>query len=421
MNWITPIIDRTQSDVDYLKTLASRIRLFGWDNISEVEQYNWLFGDLVKLRDAYAYKILTSDGEELQVSDRGVIGAFNVWDVQRIVNNVNYTRDYLINDLNLQLSLQPLTLQYSIGGIPTKEDIDMVRDYVLALMNETIYYSELVQPNYTGVINYTELNSFENMILNFKETLEKLDSPNRSIRTLKLLDNYFTSNYSIKKGYLTSLPATAGTTVLNDVNAKLSYISGNPVGSKYDLSNSILIGFPVIIHSKTPTGEVYEYNIIDSYVVDFYPTATLRYPLQFDHVEKINIYHTNVKYDVINDTWYGFDLETTSGTFTPKFYGFNLSWIVPDFNFTNLDSVYINTNETHVVSDLRLLTNNGTFEYDNVTSLTVNQLINSTEYKVDRLQMPVNVDNEFGALYMVEVPPSGDVTNIFNNIITEYT
>ena len=165
MNWITPIIDRTQSDVDYLKTLASRIRLFGWENISETEQYNWLFGTLGNLL-ASGDRLLTSDGEVLRISNGDIKGAFNSWDWFRIVSNIYFLDDLLLNDYSFVTGIdRGKDLFLPVTYLLTRADYQFIINAVTSLFDgfegtpPTYVMRDIVNPN------FSDINAIENNLL----------------------------------------------------------------------------------------------------------------------------------------------------------------------------------------------------------------------------------------------------------------
>ena len=166
MNWITPIIDRTQSDVDYLKTLSSRIRLFGWDSISEAEKNQWLFGTLGNLL-ASDDRLLTSDGDVLRISNGDIKGAFNAWDWFRIVSNIYLLDALLLNDYSFDTGIdRAKSLFLPITYLLTRDDYQFIINAITELFTgfesttPTHEMRDIVNPNFSD-INAIEKNLLE--------------------------------------------------------------------------------------------------------------------------------------------------------------------------------------------------------------------------------------------------------------------
>lgn len=95
---ITPITNRSLSDISYIKEIARRIKSVGWDNATETDKLWWLYGSsTVYSLIASTEPLITSDGFELSSHSevQSVNGAWNIIDHARVANNINFLRDTL--------------------------------------------------------------------------------------------------------------------------------------------------------------------------------------------------------------------------------------------------------------------------------------------------------------------------------------
>jgi len=132
LEWITPIYDRTQQDVDFAKT-----------KIAE-----WKSG---KSNDVYDLK-----------------GCLNVSDINRIENNIKY----LSNKLNeLGYSNNTYTKVWSRTGLPNQQDIDRIINNVKELI--TAFCQQQSAPNIPDrLVDYNDINAIEKNLSLIKELID---------------------------------------------------------------------------------------------------------------------------------------------------------------------------------------------------------------------------------------------------------
>lgn len=99
MSWITPIYNRTESDVAYAKLLIDKIKNTGYDSLSVTEKSDW---------------------------DSGLKGCRNASDLNRIENNC----EYLGNELDLELDVKT---DWDYDVTPLEQDIQRICDNVSAI------------------------------------------------------------------------------------------------------------------------------------------------------------------------------------------------------------------------------------------------------------------------------------------------
>jgi len=150
MAWITPITDRTQIDVDYIKALRTSINNLGWDNVSIEDKDIWLNGNLK--------------------------GAWNYTDGNRVIENTIYLRDTL-NSYGYTVSFadQPLLTMDSLPYIVSV--IQVMIANIIAVRD--VFY---VNPDYPLILGsqtdttYVEANNIEiNLLMTYELILEMID------------------------------------------------------------------------------------------------------------------------------------------------------------------------------------------------------------------------------------------------------
>jgi hypothetical protein len=178
--WTTPITDRTQADVDYIKSLRTSINNLGWDNTSAETKHLWLFGNGFD-------DILTSDGEILVSSDALTLtvvpiislpikGAWNYTDGNRVIENTIYLRDTLNSyGYNVSFADQPLLTMESLPYIVSV--IQVMIANIIAVRD--VFY---VNPDYPLILGsqsdttYVEANNIEiNLLMTYELILEMID------------------------------------------------------------------------------------------------------------------------------------------------------------------------------------------------------------------------------------------------------
>jgi hypothetical protein len=178
--WTTPITDRTQSDVDYIKSLRTSINNLGWDGTSAETKSLWLFGSGLDY-------ILTIDDENLVSSDSLIFtalpistaqikGAWNYTDGNRVINNTIWLRDTLnSHGYTVSFADQPLLTMESLPYIVSV--IQVMIANIIAVRD--VFY---VNPDYPLILGsqsdttYVEANNIEiNLLMTYELVLKMID------------------------------------------------------------------------------------------------------------------------------------------------------------------------------------------------------------------------------------------------------
>jgi len=159
------ITDRTQLDIDYLKSLILR----GWDDLTTDEKnyYLGLFTEevLITFDDDILY---TSDNKQLLVLGGSDIckGAYNYKDFNRVENNIILLRD-LILTIGFHVTITEKGSQWEIEDIPTSSDISRLLTNIENLRNE--FYTLItmpVTPSSMEKMSYEKANDIEQILKN---------------------------------------------------------------------------------------------------------------------------------------------------------------------------------------------------------------------------------------------------------------
>lgn len=147
MAWTTPVIDRTETDVDRILSLNYRIVTNGYDSLSVAEKAEW---------SASTNK-----------------GALNVADLQRIDANIVYLHDLLVTQ-GYPCTIDTSNPTWTTEMIPLLSHIDRIRDNVNALL--TAYYTYAGSPtiDYSVLIDWDDVNDIEHNIFNINLTIEQM-------------------------------------------------------------------------------------------------------------------------------------------------------------------------------------------------------------------------------------------------------
>jgi hypothetical protein len=140
MAWITPITDRTSTDVDALKQLLDQINLLGWDNVDQ------------SVRDAF---LLQNKG------------ALNYSDLNRIEDNVDYVKNALL-DVGLDITIDTSNPNWQIGLYIILEQMDIIRNNINLL--KASWHVEDGTPDivYNNPVNFEDINTLEKNLLSMK-------------------------------------------------------------------------------------------------------------------------------------------------------------------------------------------------------------------------------------------------------------
>ena len=168
--WIEPVIDRTQTDVDYLKSVALKIITTGFDSLTTDEELFWLLGSEEELS-ASDDLLGTVDGLQLIVYTRIIKGAWNITDLNRIEQNCKYLLEELTAlgyDVNVVLKENT----WVEDDFPVLSEIDRIRLNVKLLCDVFLITSDLDFDN--KYIDYENANRIEELMSFVYNTLQNL-------------------------------------------------------------------------------------------------------------------------------------------------------------------------------------------------------------------------------------------------------
>ena len=139
MNWIEPIYDRTQYDVEYAK---SRIKYFKQN------------GGI-------------TDGVELK-------GCLNYTDLNRIENNIVYLSETL-NELYYRNTIDEPNTQWNMNNTPTKAQVDRIIGNIIKILSK--YYTPDGTPDLPETLtHYEEVNNIEECLYLLKVMIDNMKS-----------------------------------------------------------------------------------------------------------------------------------------------------------------------------------------------------------------------------------------------------
>lgn len=168
--WIEPVIDRTQTDVDYLKSVALKIITTGFDSLTIDEKLFWLLGSEEDLS-ASDDLLGTVDGLQLVVYTRIIKGAWNISDLNRIEQNCKYLLEEL-TDLGYDIGVVVKENEWLYDEFPVLSEIDRIRLNVKLLCDVFLITSDLDFGNI--YLNYYNANRIEQLLLFVYNTLQNL-------------------------------------------------------------------------------------------------------------------------------------------------------------------------------------------------------------------------------------------------------
>lgn len=120
MDWIEPVFDRTQRDLDALNTIIVKLKRGGYDSLSPEEKDFWL-SDLVK-------------------------GAFNYTDLNRIENNINYISD-ILNTLGEKNIIVKRIGDWTRSDILYQDDLERIMSNFNIIIEAIKSYTANGKPN----------------------------------------------------------------------------------------------------------------------------------------------------------------------------------------------------------------------------------------------------------------------------------
>jgi len=166
---ITPIYDRTSSDVSYLQSLHDKIISSGFDSLTQYEKAFWLNGEQVNLL-ASDGQLVTSDDFNLTVGNSIIKGSMNITDLNRIESNTNALA-IILDSYGYNITLTVKT-DWQISDLFTLEELNRIRYNVDALQNIFITLSEWIPIEYVNTMDYVKTNALEWNIYQIDRYLE---------------------------------------------------------------------------------------------------------------------------------------------------------------------------------------------------------------------------------------------------------
>jgi len=147
MAWQNPIIDRTLSDVQELLAKLSLVNTLGWGNLSAEQKADWLLDHK---------------------------GAFNSSDNDRLVVNILYLNDLLINGFGIDANIESMEDGMGKDEYYTLAKFDIIRGNITKMVNASYKYATTPNVNFSTTVNFQIMNDLEKILLDLKEILEKI-------------------------------------------------------------------------------------------------------------------------------------------------------------------------------------------------------------------------------------------------------
>lgn len=149
--WITPIYDRTASDVAGLKSLAAEIRSTGWTSVTQAQRDEWL---------------------NLGV---GITkGALNVIDLNRIQGNVEYVHDTIDTDLGIPIPMEAMHSTWGREDIPFISHINAIRNNIIDLLDGSYTNPSSPTIELNDPMDWDDINDIEQNLHDLKEILDAI-------------------------------------------------------------------------------------------------------------------------------------------------------------------------------------------------------------------------------------------------------
>lgn len=173
--WVTPIIDRVNNDVIYIKYLNDKILLYGYSSLTIEEDYFWKYGELLTVYDENGDILETSDSDILILGNGTIKGILNAQDLNRIEGNCYFiknkleTEGYFVN-ITIKATWQETELPY------LTEEINRIRNNVISLVEQYLASGQTPNILINNYLNYTQVNNLEVSLLLIKNTLEYMIS-----------------------------------------------------------------------------------------------------------------------------------------------------------------------------------------------------------------------------------------------------
>lgn len=179
--WIEPVIDRTQTDVDYLKSVALKIITTGFDSLTTDEELFWLLGSEEELS-ASDDLLGTVDGLQLIVYTRIIKGAWNITDLNRIEQNCKYLNEVFL-ERGYTCQFIPRSAEWIESDFPVMSEVDRIKQNVLWIADVLSVTTNITLG--TEYLNYINANNIELGLYTTNVLLELMSSYFRKSGTFK--------------------------------------------------------------------------------------------------------------------------------------------------------------------------------------------------------------------------------------------
>lgn len=146
MAWSTPVYDRTKADVEYIKSIITRIRDLGYSNLTLQERNDWESATLK--------------------------GAWNLADIVRIEDNISYLATTLTS-YGYPISITAYGGTWSRYSVIYLDDLDRIKNNIQAIIDG--FYGNPNSPTLvlgSRDMSYTIANDIEKVIADLKELLD---------------------------------------------------------------------------------------------------------------------------------------------------------------------------------------------------------------------------------------------------------
>ena len=149
LEWIDPIFDRAETDVESVKALIMEIKEVGWNNLDE-DSRNYFLGE--------------------------IRGTFSKTTYERILNNIQYLSQRLIRyGYNPKVYKQPMSYEFS--DIPTIDDIGKTVQNLKSIVD--CFYDITVElPDDVNYLDINKVNAMEQSLYDVDRYLSRTDGNN---------------------------------------------------------------------------------------------------------------------------------------------------------------------------------------------------------------------------------------------------
>lgn len=143
--WIEPVWQRTNSDVDYAVQLSDKISNTGWSSLTSKEQADWA---------------------------AGLIGCLNHWDLNRIEQDTKYLSD-LLNGYGYNQNLTCKT-DWLMTDFPYAMEMERIRSNIKVLTH-SYHAQDAALPVTLERSDFKVINNLENILKLMKEMVHRME------------------------------------------------------------------------------------------------------------------------------------------------------------------------------------------------------------------------------------------------------